>query len=139
LSFQKQPLNPLEQGDKSFHPSLAPQNRPEIPRLNGREKTAERKRQNSSVQRPSEFRSRRRSCQEVSAHLLKLFLALTRWVVQVTRVPGRSQASGRSCDSAPFSNHDGCPGPPTTLSATWIWSEPLGHALDSSVGQFPDK
>lgn len=41
LSFQKQPLNPLEQGDKSFHLSLAPQNRPEIPRLNGREKTAE--------------------------------------------------------------------------------------------------
>lgn len=41
LSFQKQPLNPLEQGDKSFHPSPAPQNRPEIPRLNSTEKTAE--------------------------------------------------------------------------------------------------
>lgn len=39
LSFQKQPLNPLEQGDKSFHPSPAPQNRPEIPRLNSQEKT----------------------------------------------------------------------------------------------------
>lgn len=130
LSFQKQPLNPLEQGDKSFHPSPVPQNRPEIPRLNSQEKQAE---LNSEALRVQEQRK------ELSGRVKtppKALLDLDR--VAGTGHLGSWEKSGIWLTASHFQITN-APGVATTLSATWIWSEPLDHALDSSVQQFPDK
>lgn len=52
--------------------------------------------------------------------------------------PGSWEKSGIWL-TAPHFQITNAPGVLTSLSATWVWSEPLDHALDSSVQQFPDK